>query len=650
MTLTLNQIVKLLRLFAEDHSMISGFSAGDFTKEYKMDKTYPLMIVIPDEGSIETNFFKINLNILFLDRLKLDHSNQIEVYSDMLQLTSDLVTFIRVNNINEIIEEDSVKFRKVSDEINSDMVAGYGMELILKIPFDECLAEIPGIGELVLDDQGIIRVSNPNGYLNCEDILSCQTLTDYIADQISNIPLPTGTTSGQTYNFIDGLNTNVGITGDTVQYNLNDDIELNYLTINSGITFNGSFQVTNDFIINGNLTATTINSNLYYSGGTSLETIINNIASQYSGSTPFDCNDLTGCTIITDIQNDYLSKSLGGVVSGRTGFDGVLDLNNFVYIDSPGVSIDNTPVQIINGTLFVNNDNIELIYGDFHIQYGDMDIQLSGSYLSGGTPLTSIFADINHIHPISGITGLDSALQDRSLTGHTHQGLLPTGGTSNQVLTKVDGVDFNTTWTIPTPINYPYIEVNRVIFVSQIGTGLTPNVFYKISKVYENVNNYFIVQVDSNQQPSPVGYIHLVQDPSGNTIDFKGFVEYSPVLDRLKYDVFDCLLSQTAEDPPTMNIQSNSFYIDSSFLEYNDKGNYSIRVNQGVDITDNTKVGVYLEQKFGQIDWGNEWIVCSTKLINGSDMVYIYVLDIVAGYLSDGWLDQTPFKITIKNY
>jgi len=30
--------------------------------------------------------------------------------------------------------------------------------------------------------------------------------------------------------------------------------------------------------------------------------------------------------------------------------------------------------------------------------------------------------------------------------------------------------------------------------------------------------------------------------------------------------------------------------------------------------------------------------------------VYIYVLDIVAGYLSDGWLDQTPFKITIKNY
>jgi len=261
----------------------------------------------------------------------------------------------------------------------------------------------------------------------------------------------------------------------------------------------------------------------------------------------------------------------------------------------------------------------------------------------------------SHTHSFSAltnsdITGLDSALQDRSLTGHTHQGLLPTGGTSNQVLTKVDGVDFNTTWTIPTPINYPYIEVNRVIFVSQIGTGLTPNVFYKISKVYENVNNYFIVQVDSNQQPSPVGYIHLVQDPSGNTIDFKGFVEYSPVLDRLKYDVFDCLLSQTAEDPPTMNIQSNSFYIDSSFLEYNDKGNYSIRVNQGVDITDNTKVGVYLEQKFGQIDWGNEWIVCSTKLINGSDMVYIYVLDIVAGYLSDGWLDQTPFKITIKNY
>lgn len=50
---------------------------------------------------------------------------------------------------------------------------------------------------------------------------------------------------------------------------------------------------------------------------------------------------------------------------------------------------------------------------------------------------------------IADTVGLQTALDGKAATGHSHTGLAPAGGTSGQVLAKASSTDYDTAWTTP---------------------------------------------------------------------------------------------------------------------------------------------------------------------------------------------------------
>ncbi len=60
--------------------------------------------------------------------------------------------------------------------------------------------------------------------------------------------------------------------------------------------------------------------------------------------------------------------------------------------------------------------------------------------------LFSGYATTVHSHALSDVTGLESALAGKAASSHTHDGLAPSGGTTGQVLKKINATNYNYEW------------------------------------------------------------------------------------------------------------------------------------------------------------------------------------------------------------
>lgn len=94
---TLSQVVKDFETFATNHKIIKSFNTKPVTDLVAKNLSYPTMWVQSGDVEITTGEMAINLNILFLDRLKRDYSNTVQVMSDTLQLVEDFYTIYNDN-------------------------------------------------------------------------------------------------------------------------------------------------------------------------------------------------------------------------------------------------------------------------------------------------------------------------------------------------------------------------------------------------------------------------------------------------------------------------------------------------------------------------------------------------------------------------
>ena len=95
--LTLNQIVKKLETFANDHKQLSGnFLFGQFY-DYVANKSeqYPAMIIYLQPNQLSENTDTYTFQITICDRLKKDDTNEIEVLSDTNLIAKDLITYFK---------------------------------------------------------------------------------------------------------------------------------------------------------------------------------------------------------------------------------------------------------------------------------------------------------------------------------------------------------------------------------------------------------------------------------------------------------------------------------------------------------------------------------------------------------------------------
>jgi len=143
--MTLNQIISTIQSASESHKQVNKFIVGelDFTEENL--KYYPLVWLVPNGFNFDTEGKKVvyNFMLMILDRHFESQTNMIEVLSDTALIMQDIITLCKRNTY-----EDSVFFsvngnaEAIMDN-KADILAGYGVEINVEVPYSESYCDIP---------------------------------------------------------------------------------------------------------------------------------------------------------------------------------------------------------------------------------------------------------------------------------------------------------------------------------------------------------------------------------------------------------------------------------------------------------------------------------------------------------------------------
>lgn len=342
--ISLNQIIGLFKDFANDHPQIESFGYGptsDIGTSVKVD--YPAFwLTHENDGNIgiggnKTLIPEMSFTALFFDKLNQQLNvdgvngeaadNGQEILSDTFQMGEDLIADIigYWSQFGVSISEDVSTF-PIFDETD-DKVNGYGFRLTLRLKHLNCATQV-----------GDLRITHPTqvNYLTCDDLDDCPTIQD-IRDDIENIVVSGGGLTCITLpncQVITDIQTDITTNTSDIILIKDDIVELKALT-GGTTTFDCDMLTGCTIITDIQQDINTVQGDInYISGETSSNT--SNISSLdgrvgdneqdiielkalTGGTTPFDCDELSGCTIIQDIQQDIANIELTPGPKGDTG-------------------------------------------------------------------------------------------------------------------------------------------------------------------------------------------------------------------------------------------------------------------------------------------------------------------------------------------
>jgi hypothetical protein len=143
--MTLNQIILQIQIAAESHKQVNKFIVGelDFTEENL--KFYPLVWLVPNGFNFDTEGKKVvyNFMLMVLDRHFESQTNMIEVLSDTALIMQDIITLCKRNTYeDEVFFSVNGNAEAIMDN-KSDILAGYGVEINVEVPYSESYCDIP---------------------------------------------------------------------------------------------------------------------------------------------------------------------------------------------------------------------------------------------------------------------------------------------------------------------------------------------------------------------------------------------------------------------------------------------------------------------------------------------------------------------------
>ena len=159
--ITLNNIVKALNNFADNHYMLNSFSHGN-VEEMDLDKIpdYPLMHVIYTGSEYEDKQKDYNFEVYLVEAPIGDDSDtdkqvyQLEAVSDMEQIAEDLITDIRAgfNIFTEgfDFDEEAATISPIEEE-STNVLSGVVLTISVSVPYLNDHCAVPLIGVLPTD-------------------------------------------------------------------------------------------------------------------------------------------------------------------------------------------------------------------------------------------------------------------------------------------------------------------------------------------------------------------------------------------------------------------------------------------------------------------------------------------------------------------
>ena len=153
MILTYNQILKEFKTFATNHKQIENFGNGDLWEivEHNQlaDFNYPLFWVADQPANLGDGTFTWNFNVMAMDLVNKDESNENDVKSDMCQLLLDCVSYFEqktaTSNNVDWLKVNLVRSGTLTSftERFSDELTGWGMNIGFRLPFSYNNCDLP---------------------------------------------------------------------------------------------------------------------------------------------------------------------------------------------------------------------------------------------------------------------------------------------------------------------------------------------------------------------------------------------------------------------------------------------------------------------------------------------------------------------------
>ena len=153
MKLSYNQVIKQLNDFADAHKQIKSFGNGNLWEVVQHNQltnfNYPLMWINDQPASMGNGDFTWNFQVLIMDIVRKDETNENEVKSDCVQILIDLIAYFEQlnttnNNVNfnqvQLIRSGSVE---MFTERFEDELSGATLQLGLRFPQNYNFCEIP---------------------------------------------------------------------------------------------------------------------------------------------------------------------------------------------------------------------------------------------------------------------------------------------------------------------------------------------------------------------------------------------------------------------------------------------------------------------------------------------------------------------------
>ena len=122
---------------------------------------YPLIYVVPGQATIDGGYKVLNFNILFMDIVKPDYSNETQVFSDTLQIAEDWIARFRYGTLYDKYMCDlPVNLTPFSERFD-DFVDGWNLPLSIRVesvinecdtPFEETEYLIQESGDYILQE------------------------------------------------------------------------------------------------------------------------------------------------------------------------------------------------------------------------------------------------------------------------------------------------------------------------------------------------------------------------------------------------------------------------------------------------------------------------------------------------------------------
>lgn len=133
MKVTLNQLIAKLQSIATSHAQINDFFFGDIAdlgSEKPMQ--YPVLFADIAPSNFSYKVISLNFQLMVMDIVKKDLSNENDVMSDCLQILEDVI--IELRNPSEVfLIQDSITLNPFMDS-QGDEVAGWTANITINVP------------------------------------------------------------------------------------------------------------------------------------------------------------------------------------------------------------------------------------------------------------------------------------------------------------------------------------------------------------------------------------------------------------------------------------------------------------------------------------------------------------------------------------